>query len=136
MIPFIIFINDSRRSKLGKYDNRQITLIFNDSRRRKLKLLGSCFFLNSFTLSVGTLYIGHGQSLEDFAQKPMMQQTAKTLSAMQGRKNEIGRKVICLGMWHVGFSCACFIYYFFFFPIPEFSVSSVDRPVPKNDGRE
>jgi hypothetical protein len=40
-------------------------------------------------------------------------------------------------MWHVEFAaraCALFII-FLFFPIPELSVSSVDRPVPKNDGR-
>jgi hypothetical protein len=31
-------------------------------------------------------------------------------------------------------ACALFII-FLLFPIPELSVSSVDRPVPKNDGR-
>jgi hypothetical protein len=56
---------------------------------------------------------------------------------MQGRMNEIGRKVISLGMWHVDFACACALFIIFlFFPIPEISVSSVDQHVPKNDGRE
>jgi hypothetical protein len=50
---------------------------------------------------------------------------------MQGRRNEIGRKVISLGMWHVDFECACALFIIFlFFPIPGLSVSSVDRPVP------
>jgi hypothetical protein len=36
-------------------------------------------------------------------------------------------------MWHVDFVCACALFIlFFFFPIQEPSVSSVDRPVPKN----
>jgi hypothetical protein len=62
------------------------------------------------------------------------EQAATTMSAMQGRKNEICRKVISLGMWHVDFACACALFIiFFFFPIPELSVNSVDRPVPKND---
>jgi hypothetical protein len=56
---------------------------------------------------------------------------------MQGRKNEIGRKAISLGMWHVDFACACaLLIIFLLFPIPELSVSCVDRPVPKKDGRE
>jgi hypothetical protein len=33
--------------------------------------------------------------------------TPKTLSAMQGRKNEIGRQVISLGIWLVDFACDC-----------------------------
>jgi hypothetical protein len=57
-------------------------------------------------------------------------------SAMQGRKNEIGKKVISLEMWRVDFACACALFIIFlFFPIQELSVSSVDRLVPKNDGR-
>jgi hypothetical protein len=40
-------------------------------------------------------------------------------------------------MWHVDFACACALFIIFlFFPIPELSVSSVDRPVPKKDGQE
>jgi hypothetical protein len=30
-----------------------------------------------------------------------IKQTANTLSAMQGRKNEIGRRMISLGMWQL-----------------------------------
>jgi hypothetical protein len=55
---------------------------------------------------------------------------------MQGRKNEIGRRVISFEMWHVDFACVCAVFIIFlFFPIPELSVSSVDQPVPKNGGR-
>jgi hypothetical protein len=56
------------------------------------------------------------------------EQTANTLSAMQGRKNEMCRRVLLslsLGMWHVDFACACALFIIFhFFPIPELSVSS------------
>jgi hypothetical protein len=66
------------------------------------------------------------------------EQTANTLSAMQGRKNEICRKVILsffisVARW-LCVTCALFIL-FLFFHIQELSVISVDRPVPKNDGR-
>jgi hypothetical protein len=69
--------------------------------------------------------------LPSFWGLPWMPWVQMTLSAMQGRKNEIHRQVISLGMWHFACACALFVI-FLFFPIT--GLSRVDRP--ENDGRE
>jgi hypothetical protein len=62
--------------------------------------------------------------------------TERNARAQERRLQKGDSLSLFLGMWHVDFACACALFIvFLFFPIPELPVSSVDRPVPKNDGR-
>jgi hypothetical protein len=60
-------------------------------------------------------------------------QRAQELNLQKGNSLSLS---LSLGMWHVDFACAyAWFIVFLFFSIPELSVSSVDRPIPRNDGR-